>query len=556
MVLVSDLIDGADLGVRAVLLPAPHAAVTWVVATELLQPASYLEGGELVLTTGLVMADAEAATWREYVASLVEAGVAALGLGTGIAFDTVPEDLREACRAGRLNLIEVPLEVSFASISREVGAMLQKAEPEIGAEGAGDEETLVLQQLTRAAAKDNQSAIMRALASILRGEVSLRDATGRTVVGPFGPEATGIDDEVAECIDRIRPGGMRGAGAVGLGDMRLVVRPVGITGEPERYLATVQRETLTRAQTLGVDLAWSFLNLIAESSKAFTGWLLQLVGASTRHLLAGDIAQGLALADQVQELVLTRLPSPERRSVPATGGGHQWRVVCLEGGSADVAGLSTVLARLLVESRGAPVGERLLWRTDRGGTRLMILGEVERVPSLLEDGSVTPWTERMRIGVSGPVGVTDLPRGAQQALSVCTGTRQLGQAVRWETSGLPSVTDLLDDERAQAFARARLGGVVGLEGLVQALAGGADVDRHRALAAGVLLADLVDGVDGDLPQGDDEGHGCHRRRHTHQRQQNPQLADAQLGPGLDDGAEESGENAVHEAPSWLVGADG
>ena len=469
MVLVSDLIDGADLGVRAVLLPAPHAAVTWVVATELLQPASYLEGGELVLTTGLVMADAEAATWREYVASLVEAGVAALGLGTGIAFDTVPEDLREACRAGRLNLIEVPLEVSFASISREVGAMLQATEPEIGAEGAGDEETLVLQQLTRAAAKDNQSAIMRALASILRGEVSLRDATGRTVVGPFGPEATGIDDEVAECIDRIRPAGMRGAGAVGLGDMRLVVRPVGITGEPERYLATVQRETLTRAQTLGVDLAWSFLNLIAESSKAFTGWLLQLVGASTRHLLAGDIAQGLALADQVQELVLTRLPSPERRSVPATGGGHQWRVVCLEGGSADVAGLSTVLARLLVESRGAPVGERLLWRTDRGGTRLMILGEVERVPSLLEDGSVTPWTERMRIGVSGPVGVNDLPRGAQQALSVCTGTRQLGQAVRWETSGLPSVTDLLDEERAQAFARARLGGVADQPELLELL---------------------------------------------------------------------------------------
>ena len=470
MVLVSDLMDRADLGVQAVLLPAPRAALTWVVATELLQPASYLEGGELVLTTGLVMADAEAGTWREYVASLVEAGVAALGLGTGIAFDTVPEDLREACRIGRLNLLEVPLEVSFASISREVGAMLQKAEPEIGAEGAGDEETLVLQQLTRAAAKDNQSAIMRALASILRGEVSLRDAAGRTVVGPFGPVATGIDDEVAECIDRIRPGGMRGAGAVGLGDdMRLVVRPVGITGEPESYLVTVQRETLTRAQTLGVDLAWSFLNLIAESSKAFTGWLLRLVGAAAEHLLAGEVAQGLALADQVQELVLTRLPSPERRSVSAAGGGHQWRVICLEGGSAAVAGLSTVLARLLVERRGAAVGERLLWRTDRGGDRLTILGEAERVPALLEDGRVAPWTRRMRIGVSGPTGITDLQRGAQQALSVCTGARQLGQAVRWEASGLPSVTDLLDEDRARAFARARLGGVVDQPELLELL---------------------------------------------------------------------------------------
>ena len=470
MVLVSDLVDRAELGVRAVLLPAPSAAVTWVVATELLQPASYLEGGELVLTTGLVMADTEAGTWRQYVASLVEAGVAALGLGTGIAFDAVPDDLREACRVGGLNLLEVPLDVSFASISRDVGAMLQAAGPAVGAEGAGDEEILVLQQLTRAAAKDNQSAIMRALASILRGEVSLRDAAGRTVVGPFGPVATGIDDEVAECIDRIRPGGMRGAGAVGLGDdMRLVVRPVGITGEPESYLVTVQRETLTRAQTLGVDLAWSFLNLIAESSKAFTGWLLRLVGAAAEHLLAGEVAQGLALADQVQELVLTRLPSPERRSVSAAGGGHQWRVICLEGGSAAVAGLSTVLARLLVERRGAAVGERLLWRTDRGGDRLTILGEAERVPALLEDGRVAPWTRRMRIGVSGPTGITDLQRGAQQALSVCTGARQLGQAVRWEASGLPSVTDLLDEDRARAFARARLGGVIDQPELLELL---------------------------------------------------------------------------------------
>ena len=128
--MVSDLMDRADLGVRAVLLPTPGAAVTWVVATELLQPASYLEGGELVLTTGLVMADAEADTWREYVASLVEVGVAALGLGTGIVFDVVPEALREACRIGRLNLLEVPLEASFASISREVGAMLQATGPD------------------------------------------------------------------------------------------------------------------------------------------------------------------------------------------------------------------------------------------------------------------------------------------------------------------------------------------------------------------------------------------------------------------------------------------
>lgn len=460
MLLVSDLMDRGGLGVCAVLLPAPSAEVTWVVATELLQPASYLEGGELVLTTGLVMADAEAGTWRDYVLSLVEAGAAALGLGTGIVFDAVPGDLREACRIGGLNLLEVPLEVSFASISRGVGAMLQATGPDSGAEGAGDEETLVLQQLTRAAAKDNQGAIMRALASILRGEVSLRDATGRAVVGPFGPAAPGVDDEVAECIDRIRPGGMRGAGAVGLGEMRLVVRPVGITGEPESYLATVHREPLTRAQTLGVDLAWSFLNLIAESSKAFTGWLLHLVGAAAEHLLAGRAVQGLALADQAQDLVRARLPLAARRSRTGAGGGHQWRVICLEGAGAAIAGLSSALARLLVERRGAPAGEGLVWRADREGTRLMILGRADRLPALLEDDHVAPWTGRMRIGVSGCAGIADLPRAAQEAVSACTGARQVGRAVRWEDSGPPSVMDLLDQDRARAFARARLRGVV------------------------------------------------------------------------------------------------
>ena len=150
-------------------------------------------------------------------------------------------------------------------------------------------------------------------------------------------------------------------------------------------------------------------------------------------------------------------------------GGHQWRVICLEGDSAAVAGLSTALARLLVEERGAPVGERLLWRTDLSGGRLTVLGEAERVLGLLKDSRVTPWAGRMRIGVSGRARVADLPRAAQQALSVCTGTRQLGQAVRWETSGLPSVTDLLDEDRAQAFARARLGGVADQPELLELL---------------------------------------------------------------------------------------
>ena len=41
--------------------------------------------------------------------------------------------------------------------------------------------------------------------------------------------------------------------------------------------------------------------------------------------------------------------------------------------------------------------------------------------------------------------------------------------MRWEASGLPSVTDLLDEDRARAFARARLGGVVDQPELLELL---------------------------------------------------------------------------------------
>ena len=127
---------------------------------------------------------------------------------------------------------------------------------------------------------------------------------------------------------------------------------------------------------------------------------------------------------------------------------------------------------------------------DLSGGRLTVLGEAERVLGLLKDSRVTPWAGRMRIGVSGRAGVADLPRAAQQALSVCTGARRLGQAVRWEASGLPSVTDLLDEDRARAFARTRLGSVADrpdlLELLEVYLSGGRGGAAHRGSAWGCI----------------------------------------------------------------------
>ena len=89
-----------------------------VYTTDLLDPGRYLSGDELVLT-GLMWwhdhTDSES-----FAANLAAAGVAAIGAGEA-ALGRVPPDLVDACRRHGLALFRVPVDVSFQSITEEVG---------------------------------------------------------------------------------------------------------------------------------------------------------------------------------------------------------------------------------------------------------------------------------------------------------------------------------------------------------------------------------------------------------------------------------------------------
>ncbi|WP_054821868.1 PucR family transcriptional regulator ligand-binding domain-containing protein [Arthrobacter sp. JCM 19049] len=69
--------------------------VTGVHISELADPTPYLEGGELLLTTGMSFADtAEAST--EYLGRLAAHGITSLGLGLGPWLDEFPPGWRPA----------------------------------------------------------------------------------------------------------------------------------------------------------------------------------------------------------------------------------------------------------------------------------------------------------------------------------------------------------------------------------------------------------------------------------------------------------------------------
>ncbi|GAB3739717.1 PucR family transcriptional regulator [Nocardiopsis nanhaiensis] len=93
-----------------------HRDVRWAYTTDLLEPARYLRGGEMVLT-GMM--------WRNrpedsetFVASVASAG--ALAVAAGTALGDIPPDLVAACEAHQMPLIEVPAETSFGSVTEEV----------------------------------------------------------------------------------------------------------------------------------------------------------------------------------------------------------------------------------------------------------------------------------------------------------------------------------------------------------------------------------------------------------------------------------------------------
>ncbi|WP_248959542.1 PucR family transcriptional regulator [Sphaerisporangium perillae] len=89
--------------------------------TDLPDPGRYLSGGELVLT-GLMWRHGPEDS-RRFVEILAKAKVAALGAGRAW-LGHVPDDLVEACREHDLPLLDVPVEVSFRTLSEVVEARL------------------------------------------------------------------------------------------------------------------------------------------------------------------------------------------------------------------------------------------------------------------------------------------------------------------------------------------------------------------------------------------------------------------------------------------------
>lgn len=95
-----------------------EVSVRWIHSTELLDPAPYLRGGELVCTVGSsIHTDVDA---QDFVAAVQRSAAAAICFGVGDVHRDVPTELRSACREAGLPLLSAPLGVPFMAIGEYV----------------------------------------------------------------------------------------------------------------------------------------------------------------------------------------------------------------------------------------------------------------------------------------------------------------------------------------------------------------------------------------------------------------------------------------------------
>jgi PucR family transcriptional regulator, purine catabolism regulatory protein len=103
--------------------------VSWLHVSELADPTPFLEGGELLLTTGLGVGEL-ATTQRAYVRRLAKHGLSGLAFGVGFGFADVPAPLVDEAEKLGFPVLAVPYAVPFIAITKAAFAKLASEELE------------------------------------------------------------------------------------------------------------------------------------------------------------------------------------------------------------------------------------------------------------------------------------------------------------------------------------------------------------------------------------------------------------------------------------------
>ncbi|MEU4404058.1 PucR family transcriptional regulator [Streptosporangium sp. NPDC023963] len=391
--------------------------VRWVAVSELEDPTPFLEGGELVLTTGMRL---DAGNAGPYVERLVARGVAGLGFGVGLGHETIPEALVEAAARAGLPLVEVPRDTPFVAIGKTVSEL-------IAAEQYDELSNAFAAQgrLTRAALRpEGPRAVIDRLARELGGWAILLDEAGTVrhlagrgaaaaAAGDLGPEL--------ERLRRITSQGAPASVALSSPEEHVIVRPLGAR-RVRGFLAVGAGRSFTPVAHTVVNAAASLLTLAVEHGGEHLAAERRVRSAVLRLLLAGQADAGRETLERLGERL---------------DGGPLVVVAC--------AGEPEALLEAAGSEFAAADG-------DAGGDRVVLL-----VPASRAGAVAAALGEHGLVGVGDPVGLGDLRAGLDQAgRALAAAGHGTARVVRFADLAGQGLLSLLDADVAEAFSSALL----------------------------------------------------------------------------------------------------
>jgi len=124
MITVQDILDIPGLNLR--LLAGGKAVgnpVRWVHIAEVRDPAKWLKGGELLLSTGMGIGHS-AEDQVAFLQNVIDANLAGLGFGTGFSYKKVPQAMIDMAQEQDFPIFEVPYSVPFIAITEAVSSKI------------------------------------------------------------------------------------------------------------------------------------------------------------------------------------------------------------------------------------------------------------------------------------------------------------------------------------------------------------------------------------------------------------------------------------------------
>ena len=426
--------------------------VTAAAVSELAEPGPWLQGGELLLTIGLLLH-----RYDDYVAHLDAAGVPALGLGlgAGLRHQVVPEALAAACEAVGMALLAVPDGVPFIAVTKAVFALRARGERR------HLEWALATQRALTAAAvtPGGLGGILTAHGRATGCDAVVVDLLGRPLAG--GPAR--LVDELAGLTAQVRAQGLLGAGVDIDGERRREVHPLG--SRRLRAVLLLDGPTTAPVANQVTSALVSLLSLELERhhglGAAERRGRAQLLAHFARGTVDDDVAaRRLAAAGLPERELRAAVIAADQVTDPAAGGGADAR----RAGHAAAGGAGHAVDRPV--DRGAAAGAEAAGLAADLSAALpdalvRIVGEVVEL-AVPADVDLDAALAVLAAGRPAGIGIAARPGGLavslRQARSALPESRVRGRPVRAvDLAGVRTLLAVVPPDRLRTYADAVLG---------------------------------------------------------------------------------------------------